>query len=153
METTASAGKKGSMIDEARQLRVFIVDDEEVIASSLAMILRLHGGLHATSFTDPLKALEAAPFDAPDLLITDVMMPELSGIDLAIQFKLLCPNCKVLLFSGHAATAHSLKSAREKGYAFECLAKPVHPADLLAKIRNLAEETQPLVAPERGSGN
>jgi len=140
------------MIEERKQLRVFVVDDEEVISSSLAMILRLHGGLHATAFMDPLKALELAPFEVPDLLISDVMMPELSGIDLAIQVRRLCPNCKVLLFSGHAATAHSLKDAREKGYAFEFLLKPVHPADLLAKIQSLSEDAQPFLAHERGPG-
>jgi DNA-binding NtrC family response regulator len=140
------------MIEASKQLRVFVVDDEEIIASSLAMILRLHGGLHATSFTDPLKALELSHIETPDLLITDVMMPQLSGIDLAIQLKLHCPDCKVLLFSGHAASAHSLNAARAKGYAFELLSKPVHPADLLAKIQNLTEEAQPLAAPENGSG-
>lgn len=66
---------------------VFVVDDEEVIASSLATILKLHGGLRARSFTKPLEALEAARLEAPDLLISDVMMPELSGIDLAIQVR------------------------------------------------------------------
>jgi DNA-binding NtrC family response regulator len=125
------------MIEDGKQLRVFVVDDEEVIASSLAMILRLHGGVHATSFTDPLEALELAHLEAPDLLISDIRMPQLSGIDLAIQLKVLHPDCKVLLFSGHAASAPSLKAAREKGYTFELLSKPVHPADLLARIRSL----------------
>jgi DNA-binding NtrC family response regulator len=136
------------MIEEGKQLRVFIVDDEEVIASSLAMILRLHGGIHATSFSDPLKVLELAHLEAPDLLISDVMMPELSGIDLAIQLRQLCPECKVLLFSGHAASSHMLDAAREQGYAFELLSKPVHPADLLNKIRNLTEAAQPLFSQE-----
>jgi DNA-binding NtrC family response regulator len=136
------------MIEAGKQLRVFVVDDEEVIASSLAMILRLHGGLHATSFTDPLDVLELAHSDPPDLLIADVMMPELSGIELAIQLKLLRPDCKVLLFSGHAATTHMLNAAQEQGYAFELLSKPVHPADLLAKIQDLAETAQPVVAQE-----
>jgi DNA-binding NtrC family response regulator len=136
------------MIEEGKQLRVFVVDDEEVIASSLGMILHLHGGIHATSFTDPLKVLELAHVDAPNLLISDVMMPELSGIDLAIQLRRLCPECKVLLFSGHAASSHMLKAAREQGYAFELLSKPVHPADLLTKIRNLTESAQPLLSQE-----
>ena len=120
-------------------LRVFVVDDEDVIASSLAMILRFQGGFHARSFTDPLEALQAARLDAPDLLISDVVMPRLSGIDLAIQLREHCPDCKVLLFSGQAATAELLESARATGYTFELLLKPVHPADLLARIQNVAE--------------
>lgn len=121
------------------QPSVFVVDDEEVIASSLAMILRFHGGFRARAFTKPLEALEAARLEAPDLLITDVVMPQLSGIDLAIQVSELCPDCKVLLFSGQAATAHLLQAARVNGHDFELLAKPVGPADLLAKIRNLTD--------------
>jgi len=79
--------------------RIFIVDDEHVITSTLAMILR-NQGFEATSFTEPLDALEAALCEAPDLLISDVMMPRLSGIELAIEVRKHCPECKVLLFSG-----------------------------------------------------
>lgn len=114
---------------------IFVVDDEEVIASSLEMIL-LQAGFRARSFSKPLEALRAAQLEAPDLLITDVVMPLLSGIELAIQVREHCPDCKVLLFSGQAATNHLLESARAEGYNFELLTKPVHPGDLLAKIRN-----------------
>lgn len=123
-------------------LRVFVVDDESVIASSLAMILRFYGGFHASSFTDPTKALQAAHAEVPDLLISDVVMPQMSGIDLAIQLRDVCPDCKVLLFSGQAASADLLEAARVSGYEFEILAKPVHPADLLASIRTLTEGAQ-----------
>ena len=125
-----------------KPLRVFVVDDEDVIASSLAMILRFQSGFHARSFTNPLEALQAARLDAPDLLISDVVMPELSGIDLAIQLRAYCPDCKVLLFSGQAASAQLLESARGKWYTFEILMKPVHPADLLAKIQDVTEGAQ-----------
>ena len=115
--------------------RVFVVDDERVIASTLAMIL-CHQGFDATPFTAPLEALKAARSNAPDLLISDVVMPELSGVDLAIQVKEQCPDCRVLLFSGQAATANLLKDARAAGHDFELLTKPVHPADLLARIQS-----------------
>jgi DNA-binding NtrC family response regulator len=116
-----------------------------VIATSLAMILRLHGGFHARSFTNPLEGLEAARLEAPDLLISDVVMPQLSGIELAVQVRRHCPTCKVLLFSGQAATSHLLEAAREKGHDFEVISKPIHPADLLIKIRTL---TTPLWSPQ-----
>jgi DNA-binding NtrC family response regulator len=122
-----------------QQPSVFVVDDEPVIATTLATILRLNGGFRARSFTKPLEALDAIRADAPDLLITDVVMPVLSGIELAIRVRELCPECKVLLFSGQAATAHLLDAAGARGYNFELLVKPVHPADLLAKIRSLTE--------------
>ncbi len=125
-----------------RQPYVFVVDDEEVIASTLRIIL-LQGGFRARSFCKPLEALEAALLEAPDLLITDVVMPVLSGVELAIQVREHCPGCKVLLFSGKAATAYLLETARASGHDFELISKPVHPADLLAKIRNLTEPISP----------
>jgi CheY-like chemotaxis protein len=73
----------------------------------------------------------------PDLLITDVIMPGMTGIDLAVQFRANYPECKVLLFSGQAATADMLAAAKRHGHDFEVLAKPVHPSDLLAKLRDL----------------
>ena len=47
----------------------------------------------------------------------------------------MLPNCKILLISGQAATADLLERARAQGHEFEILAKPVHPTDLLAKLR------------------
>ena len=128
-----------------RQPTVFVVDDEPVIATSLAMILRLNGGFSARSFTKPLEALDAARLEAPDLLITDVVMPLLSGIDLAIQVQEHCPNCKVLLVSGQGATHHLVAAASTNGHDFELLVKPVHPAELLLRIRNL---TEPMLSPQ-----
>jgi DNA-binding NtrC family response regulator len=117
---------------------VFVVDDESVISSTLAAILQ-NQGFDAKPFTEPLEALRAACAEAPDLLITDVMMPQFSGIDLAIQVKKHCPDCKVLLFSGHAATDHLFDRARADGHRFELLSKPVHPSDLLNKIKGIIE--------------
>ena len=61
--------------------RVFVVDDEPVIASTLAAILRMNG-FSARFFTCPLEALAAARSESPDLVISDVAMPGISGIDL-----------------------------------------------------------------------
>jgi DNA-binding NtrC family response regulator len=120
------------------QPAVFVVDDEHVIASTLAAILKLNG-YAATSFISPLAALAAAQLRAPDLLISDVVMPGFSGVDLAIQIKAECPQCKVLLFSGQASTQDLLEDARRQGHDFQLLQKPVHPAAMLANIRALAK--------------
>jgi FixJ family two-component response regulator len=68
-------------------------------------------------------------------LLSDVIMPVLTGIELAIQMRERCPNCKVLLISGHPATVGHLETARANGHDFQALAKPVHPAELLERIR------------------
>jgi CheY-like chemotaxis protein len=59
----------------------------------------------------------------------------MNGIEAAIEIRKFLPNCKILLFSGQAATADLLEKARAKGHEFEILAKPVHPQDLLARIK------------------
>jgi DNA-binding NtrC family response regulator len=121
------------MPQTARKHRVFVVDDERTISSTLARILCLQG-FDATPFTLPLEALEAARSEAPDLLISDVVMPRLSGVELAIQVQECCPDCKVLLFSGQATTASMLETANANGHHFELLQKPIHPTDLLKRL-------------------
>jgi DNA-binding NtrC family response regulator len=113
---------------------VFVVDDEAVIAQTLATILN-RAGFQATAFDHPDKAIAARSDLMPDLLISDVVMPGMTGIELAIDFRQVNPGCKILLFSGQAATADLLEKAREQGHDFEILSKPIHPADLLAKLR------------------
>jgi DNA-binding NtrC family response regulator len=114
---------------------VYVVDDDPVIAKTLAAILH-SSGFDALSFVDPLDALLAAESQTPELLITDVMMPQLNGVDLGVQFKAIHPECKVLLFSGHAWGSDVFHS-HGKAHNFELLTKPVHPNELLRTIQQL----------------
>jgi len=119
--------------------RIFVVDDEYLIACTLAVILN-RNGFSARCFTRPLEALAAAESDKPDLLISDVAMPGLSGIDLAMQVRARHPECQILLFSGHAATLDLLEDARDQ--SFHLLLKPVHPSELLAELGALRDGAQ-----------
>lgn len=123
-------------MDPRSVTRVVVVDDEKVIASTVAAILQMNG-FSAQFFVHPLQALEAMNKEQPDLLISDVMMPELSGFELAIRVKALSPNCKILLFSGQGATADLLLQARAQGHDFQLLAKPIHPTELLSRVGRL----------------
>lgn len=111
----------------------FVVDDEGVIASTLELIL-LSRGFDARSFVDPLDALRAADSAQPNLLLADVLMPSMNGIELALQIRQLHPNCSVLLTSGQTVTSELLDAASLAGHHFEILAKPIHPDLLLQKI-------------------
>ncbi len=119
-----------------KQLLVHVVDDEPVIAWTVAAILEREG-FSASSYTNPQKSLEAAAIASPHLLITDVIMPQLSGIQLALLMRKLNPECKVIFFSGQATTANLLGDARQLGQSTEILRKPIHPSDLLAVVRAL----------------
>jgi DNA-binding response OmpR family regulator len=114
--------------------KVLVADDERVIADTLAMILN-QSGFEAQAVYSGEKAVDLAPTFRPEMLISDVIMGGLSGIDAAIRIRSLLPQVKVLLFSGQAATSDLLTEARAQGYEFEILAKPVHPQDLVARLR------------------
>lgn len=118
-----------------KQVRVSVVDDEVFIASTLTTIL-CDQGFDASFFTEPQQALQAARYYTPDLLISEVSMPMMSGIDLAIQVLKHCPNCKVLLFSGEPDISNLLNASRANGHNFEVLPKPTHPDEILAKIHS-----------------
>lgn len=115
--------------------RVLVADDEQVIANTLAIILN-QSGFEARAVFSGEKAVELLDSFKPDMLISDVIMTGMTGIEAAILTRERLPNCKILLFSGQAATADLLEKAREQGHEFEILAKPVHPTDLLAKLRS-----------------
>lgn len=117
-------------------ITVHVVDDEKVIAQTVAMILN-RVGFRATAFFSGEESLEAAKSAPPALLVTDVVMPGIDGIHLGIQFRKLYPACKILLFSGQAATSGMLDEANKEGHYFEIVPKPIHPAELLAKLKEL----------------
>jgi DNA-binding response OmpR family regulator len=112
---------------------VLVVDDEAVIADTLATILE-HNGMTALAAYDGKSALAIANVVPPDLLLTDVAMPGMSGLDLAIAVRHALPKCKILLFSGQASTMDLLGNARDAGQDFTVLAKPLHPTELLARV-------------------
>ena len=120
---------------KSKRVSVFVVDDEPIIALILGTIMHSRG-FQVEHFVSPLKALESARITAPSLLISDIQMPELSGIDLAIQVQALSPACKVLLVSGHALSIEQLKETMREGHhEFPILLKPIRPRELLQAIR------------------
>jgi len=116
-----------------RKAVVLVVDDDAVIADTLAMILE-QSGIRALVAYDGKSALEIAITVPPDLLLTDVAMPGMNGIDLALAIRHTLPKCKILLFSGQASTKDLLGTARDAGQDFTILAKPLHPTELLARV-------------------
>ena len=103
---------------------VLVVDDESVIADTLAEILS-RSGYAAIAEYDGDSALETALLTPPEMLITDVVLPGMTGIELAITVRRIFPDCKIILFSGQASTADLLASARADGHHFTLLNKPL----------------------------
>jgi CheY-like chemotaxis protein len=137
------------MPDANAKPKVLIADDERLIADTLAMILN-QGGFEAQAVYSCVKALEMAPAFKPDLLISDVIMSELNGIEAAIRMKALLPDIRVFLLSGQTATAEMLEQENATDYGFEVLAKPLHPKDLIRKLRDSMGTKPALAAPPPG---
>ena len=112
---------------------IMVVDDESVIADTLAAILSRSGYATVAAY-DGEEALETALISPPEMLITDVILPGMNGIELATTIRRIFPDCKILLFSGQAASADLLAPARIAGHHFTMLAKPIHPSELLARV-------------------
>jgi CheY-like chemotaxis protein len=121
--------------------KIVVVDDEPNITNTLCKILR-DAGYPAFAAYEAEGALMLCRHHAPALLISDVNMPGLSGIELAQQVFREMPACEVLLFSGHVDTARLLAAERAQGHHFECLAKPMHPADLLERVGTLSADKE-----------
>jgi CheY-like chemotaxis protein len=114
--------------------RILIADDERVIADTLAAILN-QIGFTARAVYSGEAAVEIAEYYLPDMFISDVVMGGMTGIEAAVNLSMKLPDCRILLFSGQAATASLLNEAEGHGRTFEILAKPVHPKDLIEKLR------------------
>ena len=128
--------------------RIYVVDDEWIIAESLAAILS-KDGFQAQAFHNPCQAMVRAMGQPPDVLITDVMMPGMTGVELAIALRSAGQNCRILLFSGQSGAMDLLCDARRRGFDFELLNKPVHPLQLLLRLRHLKRHGQRQTSIER----
>jgi len=124
---------------------VLIVDDEKVIADTLSIILT-HAGFISMTAYDGESALRIATAITPALLISDVVMPGITGVELAIMLTQSIPDLKVLLFSGQASTVDLLEEARRGGHHFTALTKPVHPTDMLKRISECLAFNKPIPA-------
>jgi CheY-like chemotaxis protein len=127
------------------RMRVLVVDDVPIIADTLADMLA-ETGFEAFVAYDGESAIARAANLKPDLLISDITMNGLDGIDTALRVRALMPACKVLLCSGQANALTLFQRSRVEEHCLEVLPKPIHPRSLLTRIHALtsgAEEQTP----------
>jgi DNA-binding NtrC family response regulator len=110
--------------------RVLIVDDEIVIANSLAMVFSSNGYESRAAYSIE-GAIQLVSEWVPDLAIVDVRLKEVNGVDFAIQLREKFPNCEVALFTGLTDLSDLLEKARDAGHIFDVIPKPIHPSDIL----------------------
>ena len=116
-------------------MKIIVVDDEPIIADTLVNILNGEGH-EAFGVSDGKSAIKWAEIVRPDAVVSDVIMPGLDGIETAKAITSLLPQCRIILFSGQAASMGLLERAEAEGCTFEILAKPINPEILLQKLKS-----------------
>lgn len=118
--------------------RILLAEDEEAMRAYLERALT-KAGFDVTSVdrgTEAVPLLEEGEFD---LLLSDIVMPEMDGIELAQRCAELSPRTKVMFITGFAAV--SLRASREQPHA-KVLSKPFHLRDLVLEVERVFEEQQ-----------
>ena len=117
-------------------MRVLVVDDEHLITDTICAILNANG-FDAVGAYSGAEALQAATELQPEIVLSDVLMPRMSGVDLGIQLRSLFPDARIILLSGQASTSTMIQRAEADGHQFMLFPKPIHPDDLIARLRKL----------------
>jgi CheY-like chemotaxis protein len=120
----------------AAQPKILVVDDERLLADTTTAILGRAGFIAKTAY-DGFGALEMMASFHPDYLLTDIMMPAMNGVELAIAVTKMYPGTKIMLFSGQAGISEIMEKCKMEGFEFQLLAKPVHPSKLVEGLKSL----------------
>jgi len=124
-----------------------VIDDDVAVANTLSMVLN-SGGFETTTAYSGEAGVELARSCKFEFLVANVVMPQMNGIEAAIEVGKLLPNCKVLLVSGDNEAGALLQEAVIRGYKFELLAMPVHPLVLfqaLHSVKTRASSEEPFM--------
>jgi DNA-binding NtrC family response regulator len=120
---------------------VLIVDDEEMVTTSLRSFLELETEYEVVTFTDPREAIEYARANSVDLVVSDYLMPEVDGISLLMQIRSLRPNATRVLLTGYADKENAIKAINDVGL-YQYIEKPWENADLKLVIQNGLERSE-----------
>ena len=117
--------------------RILLAEDDNSLRPYLARALR-RDGHDVVSVRDGMEALMHLGPDKFDLLLADIVMPELDGIELARRAERADPNIRVMFITGFAAVA--MQSHRKGKHAAKVLSKPFHLKDVVAEVQTLLDE-------------
>ena len=114
--------------------KVLVVDDQHLIVDTIVEILE-GSDFQAFAAYDGESALALAGRIRPDVLLADVLMPGMNGVELAIAVRRLLPSTEILLFTGQAGTSGILRQAESEGHGFQVVPKPIHPERLIEILK------------------
>ena len=120
---------------------VVIVDDEEMVITSVRAFLTLETDYTIHGFTDPEEAAKSLEVNPVDVVVSDYLMPKLNGIQLLAKAKSLQPEAARVLLTGHADKQSAIQAINDVGL-FQYLEKPWDNSQLLLVIQSAIERTQ-----------
>lgn len=110
-------------------IRVFLADDHDLFRAGLRCLLQCVGSVEVVGeASDGREALQMIEANPPDIVLMDIMMPELNGLDAAARLAAKCPNVRVIILSMNAAEEYVLQALRAGAVGY--LLKTVSPAEL-----------------------
>ena len=116
---------------------VVVVEDDPDMGEFLRIVIEQRAGLPVRLFTNPADVLAALPGLTVDALITDIQMPGMSGLELVDEVRKVHPILPIAVMTAFASVDYAVQALRRQ--ADEFLVKPVQSAELVAKVRELAE--------------
>lgn len=129
------------MTDGNKKPTVLIIDDEEMVLTSINSFLALETEYHVVTFTSALEALEYVNNNEIDLVLSDYLMPEMDGISFLAKVKEIQPQVPRIILTGYADKENAIKAINEVGL-FQYIEKPWDNEDILIILRNGLEKQQ-----------
>jgi response regulator RpfG family c-di-GMP phosphodiesterase len=120
---------------------ILILDDEEMVTTSLRNLFRLQSNYKIVTFTSPEKALEDGGKVQIDVVITDYLMPVMDGITFLSRFKDIQPQAVRILLTGYADKENAIKAINTVGL-YQYIEKPWDNDALLMVVKNGLEKSQ-----------
>jgi response regulator RpfG family c-di-GMP phosphodiesterase len=117
---------------------VMIVDDEDMIVTSLRALLELRTDYAVQVFTDPSEAARFAASNPVDVVVSDYLMPKMTGIELLSRLKELQPEASRILLTGNADKQSAIQSINQVSL-FQYLEKPWDNQQFLLVVQSAAE--------------
>ena len=114
---------------------IVIVDDEEMVLTSLKSFLGLETQYDVQTFVSANKALEFIEDHEIDLVISDYLMPEMDGMTFLAQVRTMRPDVPRIILTGYADKENAIKAINEVGL-FQYIEKPWDNEDILIILRN-----------------
>lgn len=118
-----------------------VVDDEDMVVTSVRAYLQLETEYRVQGFTEPLEAAKYLELQSVDVIISDYMMPKMSGLDLLAKAKQLQPEAARVLLTGQSDKQTAIQAINEIGL-FQYLEKPWDNSQLLLVVNSAIERTQ-----------